>query len=76
MAVRLVAELVAIGVTEDHLRKRSTATRVVNDVLYDTTDVSMTLTVVEGSEFGGLLLVTSVTLVLYILLESNFEAGK
>lgn len=72
IAVRLVAELVAIRVTEDHLRKGSTATWVVDDVLYDTTDVSMTLTVVEGSEFGGLLLVTSVVLV-YISCENRIS---
>lgn len=60
VAVRLVAELVAVRVTEDDLSKGSTTTGIVNDVLYDTTDVSMTFAVVEGSEFGGVLWVASV----------------
>lgn len=51
-----MAELVAVRVTEDDLSKGSSTTGVVDDVLHDTTDVSMALTVVEGSEFGGVLL--------------------
>lgn len=55
-----MAELVAVRVTEDDFSKGSTTTGVVDDVLYDTTDISMTLTVVKGSEFGGVLFVALV----------------
>lgn len=55
-----MAELVAVRVTEDDLSKGSTTAGVVDDVLYDTSDVSMTLTVIEGSEFGGVLFAASV----------------
>lgn len=55
-----MAELVAVRVTENDLCKGSTTAGVMDDVLYDTTDVSMTLTVIEGSEFGGVLFVASV----------------
>lgn len=54
-----MAELVAVRVAEDDLGKRSTSTRVVDDVLYDTTNVSMALGVVEGSEFGRVLEIAS-----------------
>jgi hypothetical protein len=57
--VRLMAELVAVRVAEDDLGKRSTSTRVVDDVLYDTANVSMALGVVEGSEFGRVLEIAS-----------------
>lgn len=54
-----MAELIAVRVTEDNLSKGSTTTRIVDYVLYNTTDVSMTLTIVEGSELGGFLFVAS-----------------
>lgn len=61
-----MAELVAVRVTEDDLSKGSSTTGVVDDVLHDTTDVSMALAVVEGSEFGGVLLGNCVSIsVLY-----------
>lgn len=55
-----MAELVAVRVTEDNLSKGSTTTGIVDYVLYNTTDVPMTLAVVEGSELGGFLSVASV----------------
>jgi len=50
-----VVELVFVWVTESNPGERSTTTRVVDDVLHDTSDVSMTLSVVEGPELGGVL---------------------
>lgn len=50
-----MAELVAVRVAEDNLSKRSTPTRVVDNILYDTSNVPMALGVVEGSELGWVL---------------------
>ena len=48
-------ELVFVWITESNPSERSTTARVVDDVLHDTSDVSMTLSVVEGPELGGVL---------------------
>ena len=49
----LGVQLVPVGVTELDAGERSTTTRVVDDLLHDTPDVSMALGEVEGSEGGG-----------------------
>lgn len=64
IVVRLVAELVAVRVTEDNLSEGSSTTRVVDNFLHDTTDVPMTLAVIEGSEFGRVLLAVGVSSVI------------
>jgi len=51
----LMSELVAVRVTENDLGKWCPSARIVDDVLHDTADISMALTVVEGSELGGVL---------------------
>lgn len=48
----LGVELELIRITEDDLGKGSTTTGVVDDLLYDTADVSMSLGEIEGSELG------------------------
>lgn len=45
--------LESVGVTEDDLGEGCTAASVVDDLLHDTTNVAMSLGVVEGSELGG-----------------------
>lgn len=51
----LLTELVLVRVAEDNLGKRSTSTRVVNNLLNDTADVALTLNVVELSELSSTL---------------------
>lgn len=55
----LLAEPVAVRVPENDVGERSAAARVVDDLLHDTTDVSMALSVIEGAELGGVLNVRS-----------------
>jgi hypothetical protein len=43
-------ELESVGVAENDLGQRRTTSRVVDDLLHNTTDVTMTLSVVESSE--------------------------
>jgi len=50
-----VAKLVAVGITEGDLGEGSSSPGVMDDIFYDTTDITMALTVVEGSEFGRVL---------------------
>lgn len=45
--------LESVGVTEDDLGEGSTAASIVDDLLHNTTDVAMSLGVVESSELGG-----------------------
>lgn len=45
--------LESVGITEDDLGEGSTATSVVDDLLHNTTNVAMSLGVVESSELGG-----------------------
>lgn len=52
--------LEAVRVTEADLGQRSTTTRVVNDLLHHTANVSMALSVVESAELGGGLVETGV----------------
>ena len=52
--------LEAVRVTEADLGQRSTTTRVVNDLLHHTANVSMSLSVVESAELGGGLVETGV----------------
>lgn len=49
----LGSELVLVWITEDNLGQRSTTTRVVDDVLDYSPDVTMSLGVIEGSELGS-----------------------
>jgi len=56
----LSVELEAVWVSEDNLGERSTTSWVVDDVLYDTTDVTVSLGIVEGSELGWGLVQTGV----------------
>jgi hypothetical protein len=44
--------LVSVWMTESDLGERSTTARVVNDLLHDTTNITMSLSVVEGAELG------------------------
>jgi len=44
-----------VGVSEDDLSEGSSTSRVVNDLLDDTLDVAMSLSVVEGAELGSTL---------------------
>lgn len=46
----LGVELESVGVAENDLGQRRTTSRVVDDLLHNTTDVTMTLSVVESSE--------------------------
>jgi hypothetical protein len=48
----LGVKLEAVGVTEDDLGQGGTATGVVDDVLYDTTNISVSLGKVESAELG------------------------
>ena len=50
-----------VGVTELDLGEGSTTTGIVDDLLHDTTGVSMTLSVVKGTELGGSLVQTGVS---------------
>lgn len=50
-----------VGVTELDLGERSTTAGVVDDLLHDTTDVSMTLSIVERTELRGGLVETGVS---------------
>lgn len=50
-----------VGVTELDLGEGSTTTGIVDNLLHDTTDVSMTLSVVKGTELGGSLVQTGVS---------------
>jgi len=52
--------LESVWVAEDDLSKGSATTGVVNDLLYDTSNVAIALGVVEGSELGGGLVQTGV----------------
>ena len=52
--------LEAVRVTEADLGQRSTTTGVVDDLLHHTTNVSMSLSVVESAELGGGLVETGV----------------
>lgn len=45
--------LVPVGVAELDASQRGTTAGIVNDLLHDTADVSMTLGIVEGTEVGG-----------------------
>ena len=54
---QLLAELEAVGITEDHAGEGSTTTRVMDDLLHQTADVTMALGVVEGAELRGSLAV-------------------
>jgi hypothetical protein len=45
--------LVPVGVAELDAGQRGTTAGIVNDLLHDTADVSMTLGIVEGTEVGG-----------------------
>lgn len=49
----LGVELVAVGITESDLGEGCTTAGVVDDLLHDTTDVTMALGVVESSELCG-----------------------
>lgn len=49
----LGVQLELVGIAEDNLGERSTTAGVVDDLLDDTTNISVSLGVVEGSEFGG-----------------------
>lgn len=49
----LGVELEAVRVTENDLGEGSTTTGVVNDLLHNTTNVAVSLSIVEGSELGG-----------------------
>ncbi|QBM89397.1 hypothetical protein METSCH_D04680 [Metschnikowia aff. pulcherrima] len=51
----LLSHLVSVWVSERHLSQRSTSTGIVDDLLHDTTDVTMTLGVVQGSQLGSAL---------------------
>lgn len=51
----LGAELVAVRVAEDNLGQGSTTTRVVDDIPNDTASVSVALSIIEGTELGGVL---------------------
>ncbi len=51
----LLSDSVLVGVSEGNLGKRSTSTWVVDDQLDDTTDVAVTLSVVQGSQLGSTL---------------------
>lgn len=42
-----------VGITEGHTGERCSSAGVVDYLLHNTTDVSMSLGVVEGSELGG-----------------------
>ena len=55
-----LAELVAVGVTEDNAGERSATTSVVNNFFYNSTDVSIALRVVEVAEFCRGLVVVGV----------------
>ena len=50
-----MAKLVAVRVTEGDLSEGSSSSRVVDDIFHNTADITMALTVVEGSEFGRVL---------------------
>lgn len=56
----LLAELEAVGVTEDDTGEGSTTSSVVNDLLYDSTNISVTLSEIEGTELCGVLVVVGV----------------
>ena len=56
----LLAELVAVGVTEDNAGERSATTSVVNNFFYNSTDVSIALRVVKVAEFCRGLVVVGV----------------
>lgn len=49
----LGVQLELVGVAEDNLGQGSATAGVVDDLLHDTSDVSMSLGVVEGPELGG-----------------------
>lgn len=49
----LGVQLEAVGVTEDDLGEGSATAGIVDNLLHNTTDVAMSLGVVEGSELGG-----------------------
>lgn len=51
----LLTQLVLVWVTEDNLSQWGTSTSVVNDLLHDTTDVTMTLGEVQSSQLGSTL---------------------
>ena len=51
----LVGLLELVGGVEDDAGERSTTTGVVDDLLHDTTDISMALGVIEVSELGRVL---------------------
>jgi len=48
-------ELVAVGVTEDNASKGSTTARVVDDLLYDPPNVSISLREIKRAQLGGVL---------------------
>jgi hypothetical protein len=54
--------LVLVRVTEDNLGERGTSSRVVDDILYDTLDVSVVLGGIERSKLGSSLSVLGVSL--------------
>lgn len=51
----LLSHLVLVRVTEDNLSQRSTSTWVVDDLLNDTTDITFTFGIVQGSQLGSTL---------------------
>lgn len=58
----LGVETVPVRVPEDDPSERSTTTGVVDDVLHDTTDVTVTLSIVERPELGRVLVEAGVGL--------------
>jgi hypothetical protein len=58
----LLTLLVLVGVTENDLGKGSTTARVVDDLLDNTTNVTVSLSVVERTELGGALSQAGVSL--------------
>lgn len=58
----LSAQLVAVGITENDASKGCTTSGVMDDFFYDTTNVAITLCIVQGAELGRCLVVVSVCL--------------
>jgi len=54
---QLLLELETVRITEDHTGERSTTTRVMDELLYQTADVTVTLGIVEGAELRSALAV-------------------
>lgn len=51
----LLSEFVLVRVSENNLGQWSTSTGIVNDLLHNTTSVSMTFSVIQGSQLGSTL---------------------